>query len=317
MTGVLPFIVRRLLAAIPVLLVVSAVTFFIFRFAPGDPVTVRAGPRATPEQVERIKENLGLNDPKPVQYVRYMGRLLRGDLGDSYKRPGYSVAEILFPKMWISFQLNLLPFFLIYLLGIPVGIYMALRRGQWQDPTLTTTLLLASAVPTLIMIPFFQWLLALKLGWVPVGGWDGILSTRIIIPTIVLTIPGIVGIARLTRISVIQVLGEDFIRTARAKGLPEPVVVNRHTLRNALLPLTNGVILGLFALFSGSFFTELLLGIPGVGREAYDSIGSRDYDMLMAFTMIGAASFVLANMLLDIVYTIIDPRIRLTGGAIS
>ena len=316
MTGVLPFIVRRLLAAIPVLLVVSAVTFFIFRYAPGDPVTARAGPRASTEQIERIKENLGLNDPKIVQYLRYMGRLLRGDLGESYRRPGYAVSEIIFPKMWVSFQLNLLPFFLVYLIGIPAGIYMALRRGHWQDPTLSSLLLMAAAVPVVVMTPFLQWLFALKLGWLPVGGWDGIFSKRIILPTIVLTVPGIVGIARLTRISVIQVLGEDFIRTARAKGLSEVTVVNRHTLRNALLPLTNGVVLGLFALFSGTFFVELLFGIPGIGRESYDAIGSRDYDQLMAFTMIGATAFILANLVLDIVYTIIDPRIRITGGGV-
>jgi ABC-type dipeptide/oligopeptide/nickel transport system permease component len=193
---------------------------------------------------------------------------------------------------------------------------MALRRGHWQDPSLTVLLLLLSAIPVFVLAPFLQWLFALKLGWLPVGGWDGIFSVRMIMPTIVLTTGGIVGIARLTRISVIQVLSEDFIRTARAKGLPELVVINRHTLRNAMLPLINGVILGLFFLFSGSLFVELLFGIPGIGREAYDSIGSRDYDMLMAFTMIGATGFVLANMVLDIVYTIVDPRIRMTGGSV-
>lgn len=312
MTGVLPFIVRRLLATIPVLVAISALAFFIFRFAPGDPVTVRAGPRANPEQVERVKESLGLNDPKPVQYARYMGRLLRGDLGDSYRRPGYSIAEIIKPKMWVSFQLNLLPLVLVYLLGIPIGIYMALRRGHWQDPSISVFLLIATAIPVLVIIPFLQWLFALKLGWLPPGGWDGIVSRRMILPTLVLTIPGLAGIARLTRISVIQVLGEDFIRTARAKGLREATVINRHTLRNALLPLTNGIILGLFGLYAGTFFVELLFGIPGIGRESYEAIGSRDYDLLMAFTIIGSAGFVLANLVLDIVYSIVDPRIRIS-----
>jgi ABC-type dipeptide/oligopeptide/nickel transport system permease component len=315
-TGVLPCIIRRLLAAIPVLLVISASTFFIFRYAPGDPVTVRAGPRASDEQIARIKESLGLNDPKPVQYVRYMGKLLRGDLGESYQRPGFTVWEIIKPKLWVSFQLNLFPFFLEYLLAVPIGIYMALRRGNWQDPTITSGLLLFSAVPIVVLIPFLQWLFALKLHWLPVGGWDGLFSTRIIMPTVVMTLPGLAGLARLTRISVIQVLGEDFVRTARAKGLPERTVINRHTLRNALLPLTNGVILGLFALFSGTLFVELLFGIPGIGREAFASIGSRDYDLLMALTMMGAAAFVLANLVLDIVYSVVDPRIRVTGGKV-
>jgi len=313
-TGVLPFVIRRLLAAIPVLLVVSAATFFIGRYAPGDPVTVRAGPRASEEQIERVKESLGLNDPVPVQYVRYMGKLLRGDLGESYMRPGFTVWEIMKPKIWVSLQLSLIPFFLVYLLGIAIGIYMALRRGHWQDPTATISLLLVSAVPSFVLIPALQWLFALKLGWLPVGGWDGIFSKRIIMPTIVMTIPGVVGIARLTRISVIQVLGEDFIRTARAKGLPGWTVVGRHTLRNALLPLTNGIIAGLIFLYSGSLFVETLFGIPGINREALGSIGSRDYDFFMAITMIGATGFVVANILTDIMYSIVDPRIRLTGG---
>jgi ABC-type dipeptide/oligopeptide/nickel transport system permease component len=315
-TGVLPFIIRRLLAAIPVLLLVSAATFFIGRYAPGDPVTVRAGPRASPEQIERVKENLGLNDPVPVQYVRYMGKLVRGDLGESYKRPGYTVWEIMKPKIWVSFQLSLLPFFLVYIFGIPIGIYMALRRGHWQDPTATISLLLLAAIPSFVLIPAMQWLFALKLGWLPVGGWDGILSKRIIMPTIVMTIPGVVGIARLTRISVVQVLGEDFIRTARAKGLPGRTVIGRHTLRNALLPLTNGIIAGLIFLYTGSLFVELMFGIPGINREALDSIGSRDYDFFMAITMLGAAGFVFANIMTDIMYSIVDPRIRLTGGRI-
>src|SRR5262249_8937993 len=132
-TGVLPFIVRRMLAAIPVLLVISMLSFYIGRYAPGDPITVRAGPRASQEQIERVKTTLGLNDPIPVQYVRWLGNFLRGDLGESYKRPGYSIAEIIRPKAKVSFELNLIPFFLEYMIGIPIGIYMALKRGKWQD----------------------------------------------------------------------------------------------------------------------------------------------------------------------------------------
>jgi ABC-type dipeptide/oligopeptide/nickel transport system permease component len=313
-TGVLPFIIRRLIAAIPVLFVVSLATFMIGRYAPGDPITVRAGPRASDEQIEQIKQNLGLNDPILVQYARYMGKLLRGDLGESYQRPGYTVWEIMRPKMWVSFQLNILPFLLVYLMGIPIGIYMALKRGHWQDPTTTVSLIFVAAIPTFVLAPLLQWIFALRLGWLPVGGWDGIFSTRIIMPTFVLTIGGLAGIARLTRISVIQVLGEDFIRTARAKGLSEWSVIGRHTLRNALLPLTNGIVLGLIYLYTGTLFVELLFGIPGLGRETFASIGSRDYDFFMAITMISAAAFILANIILDIVYTIVDPRIRTTGG---
>jgi peptide/nickel transport system permease protein len=309
-SGALPFIVRRLIAAIPVLLFVSAGTFWLGRFAPGDPVTVRAGPRANPEQIERVKTQLGLNDPIPVQYARYMSKFVQGDLGESYRRPGRKISEIIFPKMWVSFQLNVVPFFLTYLMGVPLGIYAALNRGKWQDPTLVSVLLFLSSVPVVVIMPLLVWVFVLKLDIIPTVGWDGFFSPSIILPIAVLTVPSLSGIARVVRVSMIQVMGEDFIRTARAKGLRESTIVNRHILRNSLLVLINGVVLSLFSLFSGTLFVELGFGIPGIGREAYESIGSRDYDMFMALTMISAFSFIVANLVLDILYTIIDPRIR-------
>ncbi len=310
MSGALPFIVRRLLAAIPVLFVVSAGTFFLGRYAPGDPVTVRAGPRANPEQIERVKQQLGLNDPVPVQYVRYMSRFVRGDLGVSYRRQGRAVSEIIFPKMWISAQLNVVPLLLTYLIGIPLGIYSALKRGRWQDPTISGVLLFLAAVPTVVWIPILVYVFVLRLHWVPTVAWRGVFSPSIILPVFVLTIGSFAGVARVVRISMIQVMGEDFIRTARAKGLRESTVISRHILRNSLLVLSNGVIASLFALYAGSLFVELGFGIPGIGRETFEAISGRDYDLFMALTMIGAISFILANLVLDIVYTIIDPRIR-------
>ncbi|MER3420074.1 MAG: hypothetical protein C4290_05915 [Chloroflexota bacterium] len=310
MSGALPFIVRRLLAAIPVLLVVSAVTFFLGRYAPGDPVTVRTGGKATPEQVERIRKNLGLDDPIPVQYVRYMAKFLRGDLGESYRRQGRKVSEIIFPKMWVSLRLNVVPFLLTYLIGVPLGIYAALKRGRWQDPAINAALLFLAAVPTVVWMPLLVYVFVLKLKIIPTVGWNGFFSPSIILPIVVLTIGSFAGVARVVRISMIQVMGEDFIRTARAKGLPESVVVTRHILRNSLLVLINGIIGSLFFLYTGSLFVELGFGIPGIGRETFEAISGRDYDLFMALTMIGAISFILANLALDIIYTIIDPRIR-------
>jgi peptide/nickel transport system permease protein len=309
-SGALPFIVRRLIAAIPVLLFVSAGTFWLGRFAPGDPVTVRAGPRANPEQIERVKTQLGLNDPIPVQYARYMSNFVQGDLGVSYRRQGRSISEIIFPKMWVSLRLNILPFILTYAIGVPLGIYTALRRGSWQDPAITSFLLFLSAVPTVVWMPIVVYLFVLRLDIIPTVGWNGFWSPSIILPTFVLTIGSFAGVARIVRISMIQVMGEDFIRTARAKGLQESVVVGRHILRNSLLVLSNGVIASLFALYAGSLFVEQGFGIPGLASETFAAISARDYDLFMAMTMIGAISFILANMVLDIVYTIIDPRIR-------
>jgi peptide/nickel transport system permease protein len=309
-SGALPFIVRRLLAAIPVLLFVSAGTFALGRYAPGDPITVRAGPRANPEQIERVKESLGLNDPVPVQYVRYMGKFVRGDLGESYRRQGLEVSEIIFPKMWVSFQLNIIPFILTYLVGVPLGIYSALKRGRWQDPAISSLLLFLAAIPTVVWMPILVYLFVLRFDLISTVAWRGIFSTSIILPVFVLTIGSFAGVARVVRISMIQVMGEDFIRTARSKGLRESTVVSRHILRNSLLVISNAVIASLFSLYTGSLFVELGFGIPGIGREMFESISGRDYDLFMALTMIGALSFILANLVLDIIYTIIDPRIR-------
>lgn len=315
MTGILPFIVRRLLAAIPVLFIVTAGTFWLARVAPGDPIQVRTGGKATPETIERIRHQLRLDDPLPVQYVRYMGNLVRGDLGESLRRSNTKIADIIFPKMKVSLQENIYPFLLVFSIGIPIGVYLALRRGHWQDPTLTAFLLILSAIPVVVAIPVLQVIFAQKLKWLPVGGWHGIFSRNVILPTIVLTVPGFAGVARLMRISMLQVMDDEFVRTARAKGLQERIVVFRHIVRNALLPVVTSIVTSLFFLFTGSFFVETLFGIPGIGREAVESIGTRDYDEIMAITLLGAIAFVLANIAVDIVYTFIDPRIRLEADS--
>jgi len=309
MTGPIPFIIRRILVAIPILIFVTAATFFLGRFAPGDPITVRTGGRASPDQVRLVRQTLGLNDPVPVQYLRYMLNLAHGDLGTSLRHPGVKVSELIFPKIAVSAQLLLIPSILIFVLGLPLGVYTATRQGQWQDPLTIGSLLFVAAIPELLMIPVLQVVFAIKLRWLPVGGWDGILSSRMILPGIVLTIPSLGGLARLMRGSILQVLGEDFIRTARAKGLQERVVLVRHVARNAMLPIVTAIVYTLFGLLSGDFFVEFLFGIPGVAREALSSIGSRDYDEFMAITIIGAVAFIIANLVLDIIYTLVDPRI--------
>ena len=313
MTGPIPFIIRRILVAIPVLFFVTAGTFFLGRYAPGDPISVRTGGRASPEQVQRIRQTLGLNDPVPVQYLRYMANLAHGDLGTSLRHPGIQVSELVFPKMLVSAQLLIIPTILTFLFGLPIGIYVATKAGHWQDPLTISVLIFFSAIPELLMIPLLQLVFAVKLKWLPVGGWDGIWSSRSILPTIVLTIPAFGGIANLMRNSLLQVMGEDFVRTARAKGLAERVVLIRHAARNAMLPIVSGIVYAFIFLFGGDLFVETLFGIPGLGREAVSSIGSRDYDEFMAIVIISAIALIFANLLLDIVYGLIDPRITLEG----
>jgi oligopeptide transport system permease protein len=315
MNGVLPFVVRRLLAAIPVLVAVTAITFFLGRFAPGDPITIRTGGRASPEAIANIKHQLHLDQNPVVQYVAYMGNLLQGDFGVSYKHPGVDVKQLIMPRIKVTAEENIYPTILVFLLGIPLGIYLAQKQGTWQDPSITTSLLLIYAVPEVILIPLLQYVFAIKLGLVPASGWKGIFSSTVVLPTIALTLPGVAGIARLMRISLLQVIDEEYVRTARAKGLAERVVVYRHMLRNAILPIITTVIVSIFFLFSGSFFVETFLGIPGIGAEAINSVLELDYDVFMAIVVLSAIAFILANIVVDIAYSIIDPRIRLNDAA--
>ncbi|GBD14273.1 Oligopeptide transport system permease protein OppB [bacterium HR25] len=321
--GLWAYILRRLLWAPVILLAVSLVTFALGRFGPGDPVRVLAGQHNDPETVQRIREERGLDEDFFTQYRLYLAGLLRGDLGTSFKYYGLPVTEVVLPRLWVTFQYNLLAFLLVFALGVPLGVWAALRQGTWRDPLTMGPLLALAAVPVLVLVPLLQYVFALRLGWLPTGGWQtreffgflevGVLGKHIVLPLLALTLPGVAGVARLVRAQTLEVLGEDYVRMARAKGLPEHLVVMRHVLRNALLPIVTIMGFALAGLLSGSIFLETLLGIPGIGSYAFEAVFSRDYDGIMAIVLMGAAAFVVANLLVDIAYAFIDPRVRLGG----
>ena len=313
MAGVLPFILRRLLWAPPILFVVSFATFTIGRYGPGDPVLLRAGQRADEESIARIREQLGLNDPVIVQYFRYMGGVIQGDLGESLVRPGTEVADLIFPRMAVSVQLGGLGLLLTFALGIPLGIMAALRQGTWADPFSIGVFLAFQSIPVIVMVPLLQLLFVVQLGLFPTGGWDGIVSTRIIMPLIALSLPSVASVGRLMRATTLAVMDEDYVRTARAKGLDEFRVVGVHVARNALLPMATVVGLSLVSLLEGAFFTETLFGIPGIAQLTVQAVFQRDYDVIMAMTLIVATAFVVLNIVTDIAYTLIDPRVRFRG----
>jgi ABC-type dipeptide/oligopeptide/nickel transport system permease component len=329
MQGLLGYIIRRLLWAPVILLFVSFFAFTITRFGPGDYVDVLAGPRATDEAKERLREQTGLNDPFYEQYGRYMKRLLtEGDFGESFTiQRGFRVWDIIWPRMLVSMQPGLVALMIAFSLGTLVGIFAALRQGTWADPVSISTFLLFQSIPVLVSLPFLVLIFVVRLDWLPATGWGGprvdvgpqeislgIFSKHIILPALALSLPGIAGVARLVRATTLSVLGEDYVRTARAKGLPEPVVVGRHVARNALLPLVTVIGLSLTTLLEGAFFTETILGIPGIGRLGVEAAQSRDYDVILALVLIIAFAFILANILTDIAYTFIDPRIRYDEG---
>lgn len=324
MQGVLPFVVRRLVWLPFTLLVISLVTFALGRFGPGDPIALLIGQRHDPETEERIRHQKGLDKPFFEQYWIYIkGVVTRFDLGESLtKYPGQNVNDVLFPRMGVSVQIGVMALFVTFALGIPVGILAALRQGTWLDPFIISFFLMFQSIPVLVMIPIVQLIFVLKLGVLPTRGWPeetttllfipniGLFSTEVILPVLVLSLPGIAGVARLMRVTTLSVLDQDYVRTARAKGLQEFTVVSRHVARNALLPMITVIGFSLATVFEGSFFVETFFGIPGVGRLAFESVFERDYDIIMALVLLGAAAFVFVNILVDIAYTIIDPRVR-------
>ena len=307
----LAYIVRRLLWT-PVLLALAA--FFVFMMgtcAPGDPAELRLGNRATPERIDRERERLGLDDPFPVRYVRYVSDVLRGDFGDSYHYQGKPVLEIIAPKLWVSLQLNIAALIVAVAVGLPLGFYAAKKQGTGKDPAIVITMLILYAMPVFFTAPFLILFFAVKLHWVPAAGWGGFFSPQIVLPALTIGIPGAAVFVRHMRASTLEVIGQEYVRTARAKGMSNFVVNYRHVARNALLPILTIMGFTLAGMFGGSLIVELIYGIPGAGRLSLDAIFQRDFPVLTAFVLLGAAMLVLANLVIDIAYTIVDPRIRL------
>ena len=302
---------RRLLWT-PVLLFVAGLFIFALgSVAPGDPAELMAGQRADPEAIARIRERLGLNDPFLVQYTRYIAGALKGDFGESYRYRGRDIIELLGPKLRVSLELNLVSYVVTLVIGLPLGFWAAMRQGTWKDPTLTTIMLLVYALPVFFTAPFLILVFALWLDWIPVSGWSGIFSTRAILPAFTIGLPGAFVFLRYMRASTLDVLSQEYVRTAHGKGMGHMTVNRRHIARNALLPIVTILGFSLAGLFGGSLIVELIYGIPGVSRLALEAVFQRDYPVLMALTLLGATMLAIANLVADIMYSVIDPRIRL------
>jgi len=310
MQGLLPYLVRRLLWVPVILLAVSFIAFAITRFGPGDPVRVAMGQYSDPVVLERVRHEEGLDKPLLQQYGIYVKNLAHGKLGESFTYRNRDVSEVIFPKIWVSARLGLVAMLIVFAVGVPLGVFAALRQGTWADPLSISTLLVFQSIPVLISVPLMQIVLVLKLHWLPAAGWGGILDTHIVMPALAISLPGIAGVARLTRATMLSVLREDYVRTARAKGLGEFTVITRHVVRNSLLPLVTVVGISLATLVEGAFFAEMLLGVPGIGQLAFQAVNGRDYNIILALILILTTTFIIASIAIDIAYTIIDPRVR-------
>jgi oligopeptide transport system permease protein len=304
---VIGFMLRRLLQAIPVLLVVVTLAFFLVRLAPGGPFDAeRAVP---PEVLKSLNARYHLDDPWPRQYLDYLARALHGDLGPSFRYPGRSVNEILAAGFPVTLELGCYALLVALGLGITAGILAAMRPRRWLDHAAMAVAMTGICLPTYVMGPLLVLVFSVWLDWLPVSGW-GYLPGDKILPSLTLGFAYAAYIARLTRAGMLDVLQQDFIRTARAKGLSESRVVLKHALRGGLLPVVSFLGPALAGLLSGSFVVETLFQIPGLGRYYILAAFNRDYTLILGTTIFLAALIILFNLLADLLAFWLDPRLR-------
>jgi ABC-type dipeptide/oligopeptide/nickel transport system permease component len=301
------YLIKRFLLAIPVLLVTSLLVFLALHLSPGDPVDVIAGPLAPQAVRDRIRTQLGLDKPLPIQFIIYMSNVARGDLGDSIlnHRP---VREMIATKLPITAELGLAAFALTYLLAIPLGVIAALNRNSFSDWFTMILALIGVSMPGFWLALILIYTFAVYLRWLPPTGYSGL--KYLILPALALGLPRVGQVARITRSSMLEVVGQDYMRTARAKGLAEWVVVVRHALRNALIPVISLVGLDLGYIIGGAVVIESIFARTGVGDMMVRAIYSRDFPVLQGCMFVLTVAIILGNIIADICYVIIDPRIR-------
>jgi peptide/nickel transport system permease protein len=302
------YIVRRLLAGIPVLIGVSLITFVLMNVVPGDPVTATFQKRTDAATIERIRHEMGLDKPKTVQYADFVFKAVQGDLGKSF-RTKQPVTQMILQALPMTAKLALSAMAVALLLGVPFGILAALRQNSWVDYMATITTLSFIAAPVFWVALIAQVVFALRNDWLPLSGYDGLRS--MILPAAVLGSRYAASIARYTRSSMLEVLGQDYMRTARAKGLGSRVVVWKHALKNALVPLLTIIGLEIGGLLTGSILTESVFGLPGIGRITIDALSFRDFPVIEGTVLFTAVIFVVANIVVDVSYALVDPRIRM------
>jgi ABC-type dipeptide/oligopeptide/nickel transport system permease component len=310
------YIARRVLLTIPTVLGASVLVFLILHLAPGDPATIIAGPTAPPDVVAAIRAQLRLDEPIVVQYWRYLAHALQGDLGRSImsRRP---VSEEVSTAFLATVELVLAARVWSLLVAIPIGILAAVKRRSIFDKASMVVALLGLSLPIFWIGLVAIWLFAFKLGWLPVSGRGGPLWTaeglrHVVLPALTLGGIQIPALARLTRSSILEALGDDYVRTARAKGLAERAVVAKHALKNALLPVVTVIGLQFAALLGGAVVTETIFSWPGLGRLAVTAILTRDFPLVQGTILVSAVTFVTINLVVDLFYAVLDPRIKYT-----
>lgn len=304
------YLLKRFFYMFLTLFIIASLTFFLMKIIPGTPFASAA--KLPPAQLEIMKAKYGLDQPVPVQYAKYIGNLLQGDLGISFQFNNTPVTDLMIKRLGPSMQLGAQAMVVGTIIGILLGIFAALRQNTWVDYSSTFVAVLGKSIPNFVFAGVLQYYMAVKLGWFPVLFWRGFEYT--ILPTIALSMLPIAIAARFMRTEMIEVLSSDYITLAKAKGASFSEIAFKHALRNALIPLVT--VLGPLAisLMTGSLVIEKIFAIPGLGEQFVKSITVNDYPVIMGTTILFAALFVLIILVVDILYGIIDPRIRLSGG---
>ncbi len=311
----LGFVCRRVLATIPVLAMVAIFVFLMLRLTPGDPAAIIAGDNANSQQIAEISARLGLDRPILEQFVIWVGKLLQGDLGESFFFKA-KVTELIGQRVGPTLALATVTIIITVLVAVPLGVVAAYKHGSWIDRLVMGFSVLGFSVPVFVFGYVLIWLFAIEIKLFPVQGYRSIADGfwpflyRLILPGITLSVIYIALIARITRASVLDVLGEDYIRTAYAKGLTNRVVLMRHALRNAAVPIITVIGIGIALLIGGVVVTESVFNIPGLGRLTVDAVLGQDYPTIQAVILLFSFVYVLINLLIDLSYTLLDPRIR-------
>jgi peptide/nickel transport system permease protein len=309
------YLVRRILATIPVMGVVAVIVFLLLHLAPGDPAALIAGDFATAEDIARIGKQLGLDRPLHIQFVAWVGQILRGDLGTSIFSH-LPVTRLIRQRVEPTVVLSVTTLVIAVGLAVPIGVLAAWRARSWVDRLVMALAVCGLSIPVFVLGYLLIYLFAIQLGWLPVQGYVSLTEgvwpclRSILLPSLALGSIYMALIARITRASLLEVLEEDYVRTAHAKGLSALTVVVGHALRNASIPIVTIIGVGLTLLIGGVVITESVFAIPGIGRLTVDAILRRDYPIIQAVILLSSGVYVMVNLVIDLVYTVLDPRIR-------
>ena len=301
-------ICTRLLEAIPTLLVLITISFFLMRFAPGSPFSSEK--TLPPEVIQNINAKYGLDKPVLEQYTTYLTNIVQGDFGPSFKYKDYTVNELISAALPVSAKVGFYAFVLTVILGVGVGTLAALKQNTWIDYWVMSTSMLGVVLPSFVFAPILVYIFSIELGWFPAGGWNGGAIEYMVLPIIAMSFLYVATFARITRGSMIETLNSNFIRTARSKGLSLPRIVMKHALRPAMLPVVSYMGPAFVGIITGSVVIETIYGLPGIGKLFVNAAFNRDYSLVLGITILIGALFILFNAIVDLLLAWLDPKIR-------